>query len=139
MTAIGTNVASTQAVISLRSYMNPTGPTQQAILNWSTPDSFTADAPFVLPLTVASSTTTTFNLATLLAACTAPVFVSVTDVSNPGIAFTLTIGASGATIGVGANSWIAWTADGTTVLPSIMVTNPSSTQELVISVGVLSQ
>ncbi len=139
MTAIGSNVAATQAVISLRSYLNPIGPSNQSILNWSTADNFTADAAFVLPLTVATSTTSTFNLATLLAACTAPVFVSVTDVSNPGLAFTMTIGASGATIGVAKNSWIAWTADGTTALPTITVTNPSSTQELVISVGCLSK
>jgi hypothetical protein len=138
MSGLGANVQATQAVISLRSYVNPVGPTAQSILNWSTPDAFTADASAVLAVTVGTSTTTSFDLATLFAAYGAPLFVSITDVSNPGIGFTIAFDSSGNTLGVGPNSWLAWTADGTTALPTVWITNPSGTQELVISLGVLS-
>ena len=139
MTAIGTSVQATQAVISLRAYMNPQGPTQQALINSETPDAFTAATSAALTLTVATSTTTAFNLATLFAAYTAPVFVSITDISSPGLGFTITTSddASG-NMGVAPNFWFAWMADGSTALPTVHITNPSSTQKLYVQVGVMS-
>jgi len=140
MSGLSGNVASSQAVISLRSYMQPQGPTQQAILNFTTADSFSAAASAVLTETIAVSTTSSFDLATLFAAYTAPVFVSITDISNPGLGFTINISDdSSGTIGVGPNMWLAWMADGTTTLPTVYITNGSSTQELVISLGIMTQ
>jgi hypothetical protein len=140
MTAIGANVAAAQAVISLRSYFNPLGPTQQSLLNSSTPDAFTADVAEVHTVTVAASTSNaSFALATLFPAITAPVFLYVVDVSNPGIGFKITTSSGTGKMGVAPNFWFAYMADGATALPTIYIDNPSSTQTLYLSIGALSQ
>jgi hypothetical protein len=140
LTAIGTNVAAQQAVISLRSYFAPQGPTQQAILNSTTPDSFTADAAEVHTVSVPPSTTDqSFDLATLFPTMTAPVFCGIVDVSNPGIGFKITTVSGSGRVGVAPNFWWAYMGDGTTALPTVYISNASSTQTLYLSIGALGQ
>ncbi len=143
MTGLGASVISTQAVISLRSYLNPQGPTQQTILNFTSADGVTAAAGDVLTLSVPANTTGyEINLPVLFSAFTAPIFVSIADITNPGLGFlwyTTSGAGSGTKQSVGANNWLAWMANGSTALVPIYVDNTSSTSQLVLSVGVMTQ
>jgi hypothetical protein len=138
MTTLSTSINPVQAVISLRAYMGPNGPTQDAILNATTPDSFTALAPGSLTITVPPSTSNqAFALATLLAAYTAPVFVGVSEQTALGFKITTASNASGK-MGVAPGFWWSYMADGATALPTIYIDNSSSTTTLVLNVGVMT-
>jgi len=143
MTGLAANVTSTQAVISLRSYLTPIGATQTSILNYTSADGLTAAAGATLTLTFAASATNQeINLGSLFAAYTAPIFVSIADITNPGVGFHIYTGAGGGTftkMQVGANGWLAWLADGATALNPVYVDNVSSSSELVLSIGVMTQ
>lgn len=141
MSGFGSTANSTQAFISLSCYLNPQGSSsQQNILAYRSADTLTAGPPGILTVTVAASATTSFNLATLLAAFTAPVFVGVSEVAptNAGLGFQITTVSGSGKVGVAPNGFWSYVADGTTALPTIFVTNPSSTTVLVLSIGVLS-
>lgn len=140
MSGLGTGVTATQAVISLRSYMTPQGPTQTTLVNTTTPDSFTADAADTITRSIAASATNqSFNLATLFPACTAPVFVCIADVSSPGVGFAITTVSGSGKMGIMASYWMAYMANGTTALPTVYIDNPSSTQSLILQISVMTQ
>lgn len=135
---IGTITPNTQAVISLRSYLNPQGATQQSLLNYATPDAFTAASGASLLIQVPALTTDyEVDLAALFAAYTAPLFVYLYDATTPGIGFRWSTVLAGQKQTVGPGKWLAWMADGATALESLFVDNPS-TNILCLSVGVMS-
>src|ERR1051326_8309264 len=138
MTGFGTSLTPTQAVISLRSYLNAQGPTQQTILNFTSANSFTAAAGNVLTVTVTAGTSDfTLDLPTLFAAFTAPLLVSIADITNPGLGFTWSTVSAGDKQTVGENCFLAWIADGATALEPLFIDNPSAS-DLILSVGVMS-
>ncbi len=141
MTAIGTNVSSTQCVYSLRCYINPVQSTQQLVLGNTSVDGFTADLSEIQNKTVAPSTTdSAFALATLFPVMTAPVWVSVTEPqSAANIGYKITTVSGSGRMGIApAGSWV-YLADGTTALPTIYITNSNSSQTLYIQIAVVSQ
>lgn len=141
MSGLGSNVEATQAVISLRAYMNPTGPTQQAILNFTSADSFTADASAVLTKSVAAATSnSSFNLATLFNVYDAPVLVAITETTNPGLGFKITTASNASgKCGVAANGTWLYLADAVTALPTVYIDNADATETLYFQIAVMTQ
>lgn len=129
-----------QLLISLRSYMNPQGPTQQTLLNFTTPDQLTANAGSTQQIIIPPATTNyAVNLATLFPAFLLPLFWAIFDITNPGIGFSFSSNSGGANPQtVGANGWLAWMGDGATAPSTIYVTNASPTSELVLAITAAS-
>jgi hypothetical protein len=130
-----------QAFISLRSFLNPQGPTQQTILNYQSEDSLTAAAGAQTIITVAPTTTGhLIDFAVLFPALTAGVFISIADITNPGLGFKFyfTSGAAaGAKQTVGENSWFAFVSDGAAAPNPVYIDN-ASTDTLVLAIGLMS-
>ncbi len=142
MTAIGTNANSSQAFISLSCYLNPQGSSsQQNILAYRSADTLTAAPPSLLTVIVPVSTTSSFDLAALFSASTAPIFVGVAEVAaaSAGLGFKIKVGTSGTQMGVIPNGFFAYLADGVTTLPVVYISNASSSTELVVTISVLTQ
>ncbi len=135
---LGSSVATSQAVISLRSYMNPQGATQQTIANYASANDVVAAAGDTGTVVIANGTTDNeLDLAAMFPAMTGPIFVVIQEVTNPGVGFLWGTAAGDVTQSVGANGFVAWTADGTTALESIFVDNPDA-DDIVLQVGVMS-
>lgn len=142
MSGFGTLAPGSQAVISLRAYLAAQGPTQQVILNYSSPDPLVAAQGNTLTITVAENTANQeINLPVLLAAFTEPVFISIAEVAQPnaGLGFKLSSVSAGTNPQVvGPNGFIAWLSDGATAMNPIYITNSNLTTELIVSIGVMS-
>lgn len=138
--SLGSTVPSFQASIALRAYANPIGSTQSNVLNYMSADALTAKATAVLAVVVpAAQTNYEIDLPTLFAAYDAPIFLSISEVTNPGLGFKITT-ATNATgkMGVAANGFWAYYADGATDLVSVFVDNADADVDLVLSVGVMA-
>ena len=135
---IGTITPNTQAVVSLRSYLNPVGATQTALLNYSSPDAFTAAAGASLLVKVPALTNNFLvDLAALFAAYTGPIFVALYDSTSPGVGYSWSTVSAGQKQTVGPGKWLAWMADGATALVPLYIDN-TSTNILCLSISIMS-
>lgn len=129
----------TQFVVSARSYLNPQGPTQQTLFNYTSPDSLTCQQGNSMTIVVPTSTSNyEINLPVLFPSCTLPLFIFITDSTNPGVGFNWGLASGGARQTVGPNLFLEWMANGSTALQPIYIDNTSATSELVLTVGVAS-
>jgi hypothetical protein len=128
--------------ISLTSYLNPDGPSQTILSNFSNADGQTANLEAAQPVVVPVSTTGyAVALATLFPSMTLPLFIAIQDVTVPGVGglfYTHSGAASSEKQTLGPNGMLAWTPDGATPLNTIYFDNISSTSELVLAIAVAS-
>jgi len=133
-------VNSTQLYIAVRSFLNPTGPTQEVLLQYETADSQTANTAVRTTIVVPASTTGyQVNIPTLFPNAVLPLFVWLTDLTNPGLGFYF-YSVSGDTNKqkIAANGFVCWTGDGATAPAAVYVDNTSATSALVLEVGLAS-
>lgn len=137
--SLSTNVTPTQAIINIAAFFNSQGPFQQQVLNWASPDSLKAAAPGQVIVEVpALAVDYQVNLAALFPNFSAPIFVSLADITFPGVGFSWSTVALGAKQTVGPNRFIAWMPDGATALQSLYINNPTNNL-LILQVGALTQ
>ena len=131
-----------QMIASLRAYINPQGPAQTPLCNYTSADSQTANVFASTPVTVAANTVGfQINFATLFPACLLPLFVAIMDITNPGVGY-LWYGNTGASaaqkFGVGANGFgPCFIGDGATAPNPIYIDNPTN-NALLLQVSIAS-
>lgn len=122
--------------------MNPDGPTQTTLMNYSNADGETANLNAATNIVVPVSTVgQAVALSTLFPNMTLPLFIAIQDITVPGVGglFYFSSGASSSQKQVlGLNGFVAWVPDGATPLNTIYFDNPSSTSELVLAISVAS-
>lgn len=135
----------TQFILTLRSYLNPQGPTQTTLLNFDVPDSTTANASGSQPIIVPANTVgQAINFASMFPSLLLPLFVFIADITTPATApgfnwYTHAAAGAGEKQPVGPNGFMCWggaTAAATGANP-IYIDNPTN-NELVLQVGCVS-
>jgi hypothetical protein len=128
--------------VALRSYMNPDGPTQTALMNYASSVTLTAQLNGAQTVIVPINTTGfAVALATLFPNMTLPLFVAIMDVTVPGVGglfYTHSGASSSEKQTIGQNGFVAWMPDGATPLNTLYFDNPSTTSELVLAIAVAS-
>jgi hypothetical protein len=130
-----------QFVLTLRSYVNPQGPTARQMLNYFSADTLTAQAASADTFSIPANTTGyTINLGTTFPAMLLPLFIYVSDITSPGLGFKYYFH-TGSTASekqvVGASGFVAWLSDGATAPNTIYIDNPTNST-LLVECGVVS-
>jgi hypothetical protein len=130
--------ASFPAFIYLTAYLGPGDANKQLILQYQSANSLTAGFTVVSTQQVAiGGTNIAFNLATLFPATSTPQFVSILDITSPGVGFNIgTVSATGL-LAVGASGFWSYLAGSALALPTVYITNTSATSVLDLQFGYL--
>lgn len=137
--SLGSTVTTLPAFIYLNAYLGAADASSQNIIQYQSASSLTAGVTTVSTQQIAASATnSSFNLATIFStAAVGPLFVCVSDITNPGIGFYITTVSGSGKISIGVNGFFAWIASSALALPTVYIDNPSSTSVLNLSFGLL--
>ena len=129
-----------QMVIEQRLYWGASGPTQRTGLNYTSPDSLTANALNSTTIQIPATTTgQAINFATLFPSLVLPLVQYLVEVTQPTplgfLFYTHSGSSSGEKLPVGPNGYISWIGNGATAPGTVYVDNPGATP-IVLEVGI---